>query len=153
MKRDRAAQDLIRLDTDAVPPLIEALQTRDANLLPFYQQILARIPSATLSLIKTLKTAHPILRGRAAEVFALSRDRTAILALLEALHGEYFTVRSRAALALGKIGDPKTIQPRRPGIAHSREASAGASLESLGIFLRVTSQELTCYRVWNHRKI
>jgi len=30
---------------------------------------------------------------------------------LEALQGEYFTVRSRAALALGKIGEPKAIQP------------------------------------------
>jgi len=46
-KRDRAAQDLIRLGPDAVPALIEALQTKDANLLTLYQQILARIPVAT----------------------------------------------------------------------------------------------------------
>ena len=46
-RRERAAQDLIRLGSDAVSPLIEALQTRDGKLLPYYQQILARIPSAT----------------------------------------------------------------------------------------------------------
>lgn len=110
-KRERAAQELIRMGADSVPPLIEALQTKDQNLLPYYQQILARIPSATPSLIKTLGSAHPVIRGRVAEVFAINRDRSAVPALLEALGGEYFTVRSRAALALGKIGDVRAIQP------------------------------------------
>ena len=110
-RREHAAQNLIRLGSDAVSPLIEALQTRDENLIPFYQQILARIPSATSLLLKALATAHPIIRGRIAEVFAISKDRRAVPALLEALQGEYFTVRSRAALALGKIGDSSAIEP------------------------------------------
>src|SRR5215213_10225859 len=110
-KRDRAAQDLIRLGTEAVLPLIETLQTKDTNLLPLYQQILARTPSATPALIKALKTAHPLIRGRVAEVFAINKDHNAVSPLLEALQGEYFTVRARAALALGKIGEPKAIQP------------------------------------------
>jgi len=110
-KRERAAQELIHLGADAVPPLIEALQTRDQNLLPYYQQILAYIPTATPLLIKTLGSAHPVIRGRLAEVFAINRDRSAVPALLEALKGEYFTVRSRAALALGRIGDARAIQP------------------------------------------
>ena len=109
-KRERAAQDLIRMGADAVPFLIEALQTKDENLLPYYQQILAQIPSATPALIKTLRDAHPILRGRVAEIFGISKDRAAILTLLDALQGEYYTVRSRAALALGKMGDPKAIR-------------------------------------------
>jgi HEAT repeat protein len=108
-KRDRAAQDLIRLGGDAVTPLLEALQTRDNNLVPIYEQILARIPSATPTMIKMLGSAHPVIRGRIAEVFALSQDRAAIPALLDAVKGEYFTVRSRAALALGKMGEPKAI--------------------------------------------
>jgi HEAT repeat protein len=110
-KRGRAAQELIRIGAEAVLPLIEALQTRDQNLLPLYQQILARIPSATPSLIKALHSAHPAIRGQVAEVFGISKDREAVPALLEALQGEYFTVRSRAALALGKIGDARTVQP------------------------------------------
>jgi HEAT repeat protein len=134
MKRDRAAQDLIRLGADATPALIEALQTRDGNLLPLYQQILARIPSATPSLIKTLKTAHPLLRGRVAEVLALSRDRTAVPALLDALHGEYFTVRSLAALALGKIGDPKTIQPLLGALKDNEDEVRIAACLALGMF-------------------
>jgi HEAT repeat protein len=44
-------------------------------------------------------------------VFAISKDRAATPALLQALQGEYFTVRSRAALALGKIRDAKAIPP------------------------------------------
>src|SRR5690349_18351885 len=110
-KRERAAQDLIRIGADAVPPLIEALQTRDQNLLPLYQQILARIPTAAPLLIKTLDSAHPVIRGRIADVFGINKDRSAVPALLEALKGEYFTVRSRAALALGKIADTRAIQP------------------------------------------
>ena len=134
MKRDRAAQDLIRLGADVAPPLIEALQTRDANLLPLYQQVLARIPSATPSLVKALKTAHPLTRGRVAEVFAISKDRTALPALLDALHGEYFTVRSRAALALGRIGDPKSIQPLLGTLKDSEDEVRIAACLALGMF-------------------
>jgi len=91
-KRDRAMQDLIRLGDDAVNPLIEALQTRDTNLLPLYQQILAHIPSATPMLIRLLANVHPVMHGCAAEVFAISKDRAAVPALLDAVQGEYFTV-------------------------------------------------------------
>jgi HEAT repeat protein len=96
-KRESAARDLIGLGADAVPALIQALQTRDMNLLAIYEQILARIPSASPALIKLLQTAHPVLRARAADIFAISRDKTAAPALLDALQGEYFTVRARAA--------------------------------------------------------
>jgi HEAT repeat protein len=134
IKRERAAQDLIRLGSDAVPALLEALQTRDANLLSLYQQILARIPSATPSLIKTLKSAHPLIRGRAAEIFAINKDRSAAPALLDALQGEYFTVRSRAALALGKIGEPKAIQPLLQALKDTEDEVRIAACLALGSF-------------------
>lgn len=133
-KRDRAAQDLIRLGSDAVPALVEALQTKDANLLSYYQQILARIPSASPSLVKTLKTAHPIIRGRVAEIFAINKDRNAVPALLEALQGEYFTVRSRAALALGKIGEPKAIQTLLHALKDTEDEVRSAACLALGSF-------------------
>ena len=133
-KRDRAAQDLIRLGSDAVTPLIEALQTRDASLLPIYQQILARIPSATPTLIKLLTTAHPAIRGRVAEVFTISKDRAAIPALLDAVQGEYFTVRSRAALALGKIGDAKAIRPLLNLLRDKEDEVRIAACLALGLF-------------------
>ena len=133
-KRDRAAQDLIRLGPDAVPALIDALPTKDPNLLTLYQQILARIPSATPLLVKTLKTAHPLIRGRVAEIFSINRDRNAIPALLEALQGEYFTVRSRAALALGKMGEPQAIQPILRALKDPEDEVRIAACLALGLF-------------------
>lgn len=133
-RRERAAQDLIQLGTDAVPPLIEALQTKDTNLLRLYQQILARIPSATPALIKTLKTTHPIIRRRVAEIFAINKDRNAVPALLEALQVEYFTVRSRAALALGKIGDPRAIRPLLYALKDTEDEVRTAACLALGSF-------------------
>jgi HEAT repeat protein len=133
-KRDRAAQDLIRMGGDAVPLLIESLQTKDVYLLPLYQQILARIPSATPSLTKILTTAHPVIRARVAEVFAISKDRSAVPTLLEALQGEYFTVRSRAALALGKIGDTKAMQPLLQALKDKEDEVRSAACIALGLF-------------------
>lgn len=108
-QRDRAARQLIQRDADAVTPLLESLQTKDPDLLPIYQQILARIRPASQPLIRLLSTAHPVIRARAADVFSISRDKAAVPALLAALQGEYFTVRSRAARALGEICDREAI--------------------------------------------
>lgn len=134
LKRDHAAQEIIRLGVDAVPPLVEALQTRDASLLPLYQQILARIPSATPTLTKLLATAHPIIRGRIAEVFSINKDRNAVPTLLDALQGEYFTVRSRAALALGKIGDRKVLPPLLDALKDPEDEVRIAACLALGLF-------------------
>ena len=133
-KRDHAAQELIRLGTDAVPALVEALQTQDLNLLPLYQQTLARIPSATPMLTKILSSAHPVIRGRVAEVFSISKDRMAVPALLDALQGEYFTVRSRAAFALGKIGDKKALSLLLGALRDSEDEVRVAACLALGLF-------------------
>jgi HEAT repeat protein len=133
-KRDRAAQDLIGLGVDAVPALIEALQTRDLNLLPIYEQILARIPSASATLIKVLATAHPIIRARIVDVFALSRDNSSVPALLDALQGEYFTVRARAAIALGRIGETKAIEPLLASLKDREDEVRIAACLGLGFF-------------------
>ena len=133
-KRERAAQDLIRMNIHAIPSLVEALQTKDENLLPLYQQLLARIPSATPALMKTLREAHPILRGRVAEIFGIRKDHAAIPALLDALQGEYYTVRSRAALALGKIGDRQAIRPLLSALKDKEDEVRSAACLALGLF-------------------
>ncbi len=109
VKRDSAARELIKLGADAVPSLIDSLQSQDPNLILYCQHILARIPAATPLLVKALATAHPLVRGRVAEIFDISKDKSAVPALLDAVRGEYFTVRARAALALANIGDPKVV--------------------------------------------
>ena len=133
-KRERAAQDLIRMGADAIPALIEALQTRDKNLIPLYQQILARIPSATPALTKLLREAHPIIRGRVVEVFGISKDHAVIPTLLDALQSEYYTVRSRAALALGKIGDAKAKQPLLNALKDREDEVRSGACLGLGLF-------------------
>src|SRR5262245_61214864 len=86
-KRDSAARELIDLDADAVPALLAALQSKDPELLRIYEHILARIPAASPALLEILSNAHPILRARAADIFAISRDRSGVPALLAALDG------------------------------------------------------------------
>ena len=115
-KRDIAAKELIKLGADAVPPLIDALQTQDPNLILTIQHILARIPTATPVLTKTLATTthHPTVRARVAETLSISKDKSAIPALLDALKDQYFTVRAPAALALGNIGDAQVIPSLLP---------------------------------------
>lgn len=133
-KRDRAARDLIQLGADAVPPLLDALQTQDLNLLPIYQHILARIPSASSLLTKALQTGHPLIRGRVAEIFAINKDKNAVPVLLEALQGEFFTVRARAALALGAIGDTNVIPALFPLLKDAEEEVRIAACTAVGKF-------------------
>lgn len=133
-KRDRAARDLIQLGADAVPPLLDALQTQDLNLLPIYQHLLARIPSASPALTKALQTAHPLVRGRVAEIFAINKDKNAVPVLLDALQGEFFTVRARAALALGAIGDASVIPALFPLLKDAEEEVRIAACGAIGKF-------------------
>jgi HEAT repeat protein len=122
------------MGADSVPSLIEALQMKEPSLLPLYQQILARIPSATPSLIKILRSAHPVMRGRVAEIFGISKDHSAVPALLEAVQGEYFTVRSRAALALGKIGEAQAVKPLIGLLKDPEDQVRSAACLALGFF-------------------
>jgi len=132
-RRDRAAQELIRLDADAVPLLIESLQTSDANLLPLYGQILVRIGTpATPALTKALATAHPLVRGRVADIFGAMRDRAAVPVLLDALRGEFYTVRAKAAAALGMIGDAAALQPLVTALKDSEAEVRIAAVTALG---------------------
>jgi HEAT repeat protein len=133
-KRDRAAQGLIQLDSDALPALLEALQTKDLDLLPIYQHILARIPSASPMLTNVLAIAHPIMRARVADVLGVRRDKSTLLALLDALKGEYYTVRARAAIALGRIGDTKAIDPLLNALKDPEDDVRIAACLGLGFF-------------------
>jgi len=111
-KRERAAEALIRLGTDAVPALVDALQTGDESLSRLYGRILLRIgPPALPFLTKALTTAHPLVRGRAAEILGMTRNDQVVPTLSEALRSEYYTVREKAATALGSIGNPAAIDP------------------------------------------
>lgn len=131
-KRDVAARELMKLSPDSIPVLIDALQSSDLKLILPIQHVLARIPSASPQLIKTFQTAHPLVRGRVADVFAISKDKNAIPVLLEALNGEFYTVRSRAAIALGSIGDKKYVFALLPLLKDKEDEVRTAACVALG---------------------
>ena len=134
-KRGHAGSELLRLGAEAAPALIEALQTKDQELLPLYQQLLTRMGvAATPALTHSLLTDHPLIRGRVAEVLAQTRDPKAVPTLLEALRGEFYTVRARAAKALGAIGDKQAIQPLLEALSDDEPEARVGALTGLGYF-------------------
>ena len=134
-KRGHAGSELLRLGAEAAPALIEALQTKDQELLPLYQQLLTRMGvAATPALTHSLLNDHPLIRGRVAEVLAQTRDPKAVPTLLEALRGEFYTVRARAAKALGAIGDKQAIQPLLEALSDDEPEARIGALTGLGYF-------------------
>ncbi|MBK9604411.1 MAG: HEAT repeat domain-containing protein [Anaerolineales bacterium] len=133
-KRDAAAQGLMKLGAEAVPALMEALQTQDLSLLLIYQHVLARMPSAQSQLTKALASAHPVIRGRIIEVFGISKDKALIPVLLDALKSEYFTVRSKALLALAAIGDERTVPDLLPLLKDPEDEVRIAACAAIGKF-------------------
>src|SRR6266545_4570131 len=134
-KRDRSAQELIRLNAEAVPALIEALQTKDAKLLSLYRQVLVQIGAPAIPILrKALTTAHPIIRGRIVEVLAQTKSDSATPALLDASRSEFYTVRAKAVTALGIIGNPEVIDWILPALRDSHEEVRSAAVLALGKF-------------------
>ncbi|NJN80598.1 MAG: HEAT repeat domain-containing protein [Anaerolineales bacterium] len=133
-KRDSAAQTLMKQAADSIPVLIDALQSESVDLVLPCQHLLARIPSASLQLIKALETAHPLIRGRVAETFAISKDKNAIPSLIQALSGEYFTVRAKSAIALAHIGDSQVIPYLLPLLKDEESEVRISVCSALGMF-------------------
>jgi len=57
-----------------------------------------------------------------------------VLALLDALQSEYFTVRSRAAIALGRMGETKAIEPLLALLKDREDEVRIAACLALGFF-------------------
>ena len=134
-KRKHAEVELLRLGAEAVPALIEALQTTDLGQIPLYQGILAQTGiAATPALTHSLLNDHPLIRGRVAEVLAQARDPNAVPALLRALQGEFYTVRSRAARALGAVGDRRAVEALAQALKDPELEVRVAAVEALGKF-------------------
>ncbi|MGE5251657.1 MAG: HEAT repeat domain-containing protein [Bacteroidota bacterium] len=111
-RRDNAARELVRIGSDAIPALIEGLQSPDPALQSTLHEILKRMgPAAVPALAKTLQEAHPLHRATAAEILGILGERAAVPILLDALRGQYYTVRAAAASALGRIRDPRAKEP------------------------------------------
>lgn len=109
-KRAQAANELIRLGPEAVDALLEAMVGKDIQLADMSAQILVKLgPTSIPRLSDILKTAHPETRLRVAEILGETRHPNAVIPLIDAAHGEFFTVRAMSAEALAKIGDPRAV--------------------------------------------
>lgn len=127
-KRERAARDLIYMGADAAPWLSDSLATRNPAVSDLISQIIVRIgTSATPSVRKALLTVHPEVRARAAQILGVLKDNGSISALLDALQGEFYTVRKQVIQSLGELRDPRALSPLRE-IASSRTDKEMAAL-------------------------
>jgi len=132
--RDAAIEELTRRGSESTPYLIAALHTEDQDLVSAIQAILVRIPGAESALVVAFQTAHPIVRGWAAEILGRRRDRATIPLLLSGLNSDYFTVRSKSALALSEIRDPSIIPNLLPLLRDPHAAVRSAACTAVGSF-------------------
>jgi HEAT repeat protein len=133
-KRDVAGQNLIKLGREAVPALIDALQTQDLGLIRLYQQLLIRIHSAKPELTKALSTAQPLIRERIVETFGMTRDGSAIPELLQALNDRDSTVRAKVVTALSNVEDVNIIPALLTCLKDSAEEVRIAACRGIGKF-------------------
>ena len=108
--RNAAASELLRIGPAAVDGLVEALAGGDASLQVPAAQLLVRLGATAIPrLSQLLASTHPETRQQIVDILGEIRHPDAIPALLEAAHGQFFTVRSRTASALAKIGDARAV--------------------------------------------
>lgn len=134
-KQERTTRELIRMGADAVPALIEALQSREPGLPQLAAQVIVQIGStASPALIKALGIAHPLLRVQVCDIMGQIKDRAFVPPLLDAVSGEFYTVRARSASALGSIGDRQAIQPLLKALKDSEDDVRSSAALALGKF-------------------
>ncbi len=106
----QAEEELLRLGKEAVPALLEALAAPDQTLRSRAAQVLIRFgPLATPLLVAQLNTSPPLVQLQICEIFARTRPREALSALLAALRSPIAEVRLRASEVIGLIGDPSIL--------------------------------------------
>jgi HEAT repeat protein len=130
-RAERAASELLRLQGDAVPALVEAVASGETSAA----LVLTRMgPAALPQLQQLLARAHPLLRIQAATMLGRIGDAAAVPALLDALRGEFYTVRAAAALALGEIGHSRAIESLLVALKDPEPQVRIAALKALGKF-------------------
>jgi HEAT repeat protein len=104
-----AVRQIAMFKTVAVPPLIEALSSEDADVIRFAIYTLGevRAEAAIKPIIAFLGHPDPEVRQNAVFALGMLKATEATDQLIEALEDDDPVVRGYAATALGEIGDPK----------------------------------------------
>jgi len=107
-----AALALGRLCTKAIPALLEALGSHDANVRVNATIALGRIgdKSAVTALLPLLKDPRERVRTQVARSLGELGDQRAAPALVEALRDSNLEVRKEAVTALGELRVPETLE-------------------------------------------
>jgi HEAT repeat protein len=111
--RLKAAQCLGRIgDARAVNSLVEFLDDGDSRFNQALVEALSRIGQpAIVALRAASENQNDRVKASAWDALAAIGDQEALQPLIELLqHGESIGSRSRAARALGNIGDPRSIE-------------------------------------------
>ncbi len=125
-------------DPSAVPALIDALRDRDIDVSHEAAKALCKFDDprkiyAVKFLIEDLKDKSPFIKMRA-EYALVQLGRPATELLIKALKNENVNIRRGAALALGKIGDPRAIDPLIELLKLNDKGSSWAAAMSLSNF-------------------
>lgn len=125
---------LREIGAPAVPPLIELLRDKSANVREWAAEVLGRIkdPRAVPTLIEALKDDDFVVRGIAAAALGGIKDPRAVQALSETLQDKSAYVRNLAAVALGEIKDPSAVPALSVALTDSDESVGWTAAKSLG---------------------
>lgn len=105
-----AKNALIEMGADAVPYLVEKLDTQDAREILTLIDILSKIGEpAVLPLIECLKDESEDKVKTASRILGDIKDKKAVTPLLELLDNSDYNIRANACASLGKIGDTTVL--------------------------------------------
>jgi HEAT repeat protein len=134
--RRAAGGVLERMGPAAIEPLIDVVAGSDADVAAAAGTLLDRIAGADRFVVG-LTSTDPDQRLRSAEVLGVVRGPAAADGLLGALGDPDVRVRSRAAYHLGRLGDPRAVQPLKRMFltdpVPEAAAAAETALRSLGV--------------------
>jgi HEAT repeat protein len=106
-----ATEILIGFGTDAVEPLIEALENPKESIRERVANILIRIGVPAIKpIVAALRESTPYARRMMTEILGEIGDRSAVQPLITMLQDFDKDVRRSAAEALGKISDPSAVK-------------------------------------------
>lgn len=133
--REYAAEALgILKDTEAVGPLIEALNDKDEEVRWKAAWALGNIGDrrAVGPLINSLSDERWYVRRYAASSLGRLKDKGSVMDLINALNDEEWQVRRYTAEALGEIGDERAIEPLVNLLNDNDGDVRGKAINSLG---------------------
>lgn len=108
-----AAHALTKIGDPAVPALVDATKSSKASVRKYAVYALGRIGggNAVAAVSRLAKDEDPEIRARAAQSFALLKDKAALIDLVTLLEDRHRPVRLAAIRALAQMPDSKVAKP------------------------------------------